>query len=132
MIAPRIDDTGDLDFDQATGVFNMVEGDDEIRQALRLLLGINVGELDWNPDIGLNHLDVMANASDESMIQSIITDYLRDQLGEASDSFEITSFKTDNQERLTSIVGTITIDGQEFNERVSIDNEAEGGDDDAA
>ncbi|MGJ3947091.1 hypothetical protein [Levilactobacillus brevis] len=136
MIAFKLDNSGDLDFDQAAGTFNMVEGDDEIRQALWLLMGVNLGELSWNEDLGLNHMDVLINADDAAVVQSIVSDYLKDQLGEAFDSFQISDFKVDKQNRLTKLNGEVVLDGESYNERITlaqtIDNNDEGDDEDAS
>jgi len=136
MIAFKLDNSGDLDFDQAAGTFNMIEGDDEIRQALWLLMGVNLGELSWNEDLGLNHMDVLINADDAAVVQSIVSDYLKDQLGEAFDSFQISDFKVDKQNRLTKLNGEVVLDGESYNERITlaqtIDNNDEGDDEDAS
>lgn len=136
MIAFKLDNSGDLDFDQAAGTFNIVEGDDEIRQALWLLMGVNLGELSWNEDLGLNHMDVLINADDAAVVQSIVSDYLKDQLGEAFDSFQISDFKVDKQNRLTKLNGEVVLDGESYNERITlaqtIDNNDEGDDKDAS
>ncbi|ODP95363.1 hypothetical protein [Levilactobacillus brevis] len=136
MIAFKLDNSGDLDFDQAAGIFNMIEGDDEIRQALWLLMGVNLGELSWNEDLGLNHMDVLINADDAAVVQSIVSDYLKDQLGEAFDSFQISDFKVDKQNRLTKLNGEVVLDGESYNERITlaqtIDNNDEGDDEDAS
>ncbi|WP_204120290.1 hypothetical protein [Levilactobacillus wangkuiensis] len=135
MIAPKIDETGDLDFDREAGTFSMIEGDDEVEQSLYLLLGTNIGELSWNESLGLNHMDVFINADDQSIVQTIITEYLRDQLGDSFETFEITSFKADKLNRLTSLSGTVTIDGESYKERMAIeqsDVDGEGDDGDAS
>ena len=79
MIAFGLDSTGDLDFNPNTGAFNMVEDDDEIAQKLSLLLNINIAELLWDEDIGLDHNELLANADDQGIIQSILSDYLQEQ-----------------------------------------------------
>lgn len=133
MIAPKIDETGDLDFDQESGTFNMIEGDDEVEQSLYLLLGTNIGELSWNEDLGLNHMDVFINADDQSIVQTIITEYLRDQLGDSFETFEITNFKADKLNRLTSLSGTVTIDGEAYKEQMELEqSDVEEGDDEDA
>ncbi|WP_204122017.1 hypothetical protein [Levilactobacillus sp. 244-2] len=130
MIAFKLDESGDLDFDPETGTFAMTEGDDEIRQALYLLMGINIGELPWNEDIGLNHMDVLINADDQSIVQTIITDYLRDQLGDSFETFEISKLKVDELNRLTSLTGTITIDGESYTEQVALAQSNDDGEED--
>ncbi|MFC6180356.1 hypothetical protein [Lactiplantibacillus daowaiensis] len=133
MIALKLDSTGDIEFDANTGTFSMVADDDEVAQALELLLGINLGELDWNPDLGLNHMDVLINGDDKDVVEAIINDYLSDQLGEAFDSFEITDFKIDKLNRLTSLVGTVAIDGDTYKTDVALSQaEMEGSDEEDA
>ena len=61
MIAFGLDSTGDLDLNPNTGAFNMIEDDDEIAQKLSLLVNINIAELLWNEDIGLDHNELLAH-----------------------------------------------------------------------
>lgn len=109
MIAFGLDNTGDLDFDQNAGVFNMVEDNDEISQKLSLLLNINIAELPWNEDIGLNHNELLASGDDKGAIQAILSDYLEDQWPDLFDSVEITNFNVDYQQRITALEATVTL-----------------------
>ncbi|MCW3779702.1 hypothetical protein [Levilactobacillus namurensis] len=111
MIAFGLDDTGDLDFDANTGVFNLVEDDDELAQKLSLLLNINTAELLWNEDIGIDHNDLLANADDQGVIQSILTDYLQEQWPEEFDAVEITDFEVNAEQRITNLSATVTLNG---------------------
>lgn len=129
MIALGLDDTGDLDFDANTGVFNLVEDDDELAQKLSLLLNINTAELLWNEDIGIDHNDLLANADDQGVIQSILTDYLQEQWPEEFDAVEITDFEVNAEQRITNLSATVTLnDGTTIAAKVGVD---EGGDVDA-
>lgn len=109
MIAFGLDDTGDLDFDSNAGVFNMVENNDEVAQKLSLLLNINIAELPWNEDIGLNHNELLASGDDQGAIQAILADYLQDQWPDFFDSIEITGFEVNNAQRITSLEATVTL-----------------------
>lgn len=109
MIALGLDDTGDLDFDANTGVFNLVEDDDELAQKLSLLLNINTAELLWNEDIGIDHNDLLANADDQGVIQSILADYLQEQWPEEFDAVEITDFEVNAEQRITNLSATVTL-----------------------
>lgn len=109
MIALGLDDTGDLDFNPDTGVFNMVSDEDEVAQKLYLILGENIGEIPWNEDIGLNHLDMIANGDNQTVIQSILEQYLQDQWPETFESVEITDFQVDGVNRLTSVSADVTL-----------------------
>lgn len=111
MIAFGLDDTGDLDFDANTGVFNLVEDDDELAQKLSLLLNINTAELLWNEDIGIDHNDLLANADDQGAIQSILADYLQEQWPEDFDVVEITDFEVNAEQRITNLSATVTLNG---------------------
>lgn len=129
MIALGLDDTGDLDFDANTGVFNLVEDDDELAQKLSLLLNINTAELLWNEDVGIDHNDLLANADDQGVIQSILTDYLQEQWPEEFDAVEITDFEVNAEQRITNLSATVTLnDGTTIAAKVGVD---EGGDVDA-
>lgn len=111
MIAFGLDDTGDLDFDANTGVFNLVEDDDELAQKLSLLLNISTAELLWNEDIGIDHNDLLANADDQGAIQSILADYLQEQWPEDFDVVEITDFEVNAEQRITNLSATVTLNG---------------------
>ena len=111
MIAFGLDNTGDLDFDSNTGVFNLVEDDDELAQKLSLLLNINTAELLWNEDIGIDHNDLLANADDQGVIQSILADYLQEQWPEEFDAVEITDFEVNAEQRITNLSATVTLNG---------------------
>lgn len=129
MIAFGLDDTGDLDFDPNTGVFNLVEDDDELVQKLSLLLNINTAELLWNEDIGIDHNDLLANADDQGVIQSILADYLQEQWPEEFDAVEITDFEVNAEQRITNLSAMVTLnDGTIVAATVGVD---EGGDADA-
>lgn len=129
MIAFGLDSTGDLDFNPNTGAFNMVEDDDEIAQKLSLLLNINVAELLWNEDIGLDHNELLANADDQVIIQSILSDYLQEQWPDTFDSIEITNFEANQQQRITSLEATVTLTtGETVTSSVSVDDQGDEND----
>lgn len=131
MIAFGLDDTGDLNFNPDTGVFEMVDGQEEIAQKLYIALGTNLGELDWNEDFGIDQIDMILNGGDQSVIQSIISDYLEDWWSDTFESVEVTGFKVDKQKRLTSLTATVTLeDGTTVDASAALDDE-EGDDDDA-
>ncbi|MCP9334233.1 hypothetical protein [Lentilactobacillus hilgardii] len=126
MIAFGLDSTGDLDFNPNTGAFNMVEDDDEIAQKLSLLLNINIAELLWNEDIGLNHNELLANADDQGVIQSNLSDYLQEQWPDTFDSVEITNFEANQQQRITSLEATVTLTtGETVTGSVSVDDQGD-------
>ena len=130
MIAFGLDSTGDLDLNPNTGAFNMVEDDDEIAQKLSLLLNINIAELLWDEDIGLNHNELLANADDRGIIHSILSDYLQEQWPDTFDSVEITKFEANQQQRITSLEATVTLTtGEAVTSSVSVDDQ--GDEDDA-
>ena len=87
----------------------MVSDEDEVAQKLYLILGENIGEIPWNEDIGLNHLDMIANGDNQTVIQSILEQYLQDQWPETFESVEITDFQVDGVNRLTSVSADVTL-----------------------
>jgi len=109
MIAFGLDNTGDLDFNSNTGVFNMIDTDQELAQKLWIVLGINVAELPWNEDIGLNQLDVIMNGDDQAAIQTLLDDYLQTQWADTYDNIDVTEFKVDNLNRVTELSATVTL-----------------------
>ena len=130
MNALKLDDTGDIDFDENTGVFSTVADNDEIQQHLDILLGINLGELAWNEEIGLNQNDVIINGDSQSAVQSILDSYLKDQIGESYGGISIDTFSVDYSQRLTALSASVTIDGQKYVTDLSAENsDDENGDD---
>lgn len=127
-----LDSTGDLDFNPSTGVFNTVDEDDELAQKLWLVLGINLGEIEWDDNIGLDHIDMILNGDDQSVLQSILKEYLEQQWPDTFDSIEITDFNADGQQRLTNLSATVTLlDGTTATASVGLDDD-DGGDTDAS
>jgi len=107
----------------------VVEDDDELAQKLSLLLNINTAELLWNEDVGIDHNDLLANADDQGVIQSILADYLQEQWPEEFDAVEINDFEVNAEQRITNLSATVTLnDGTTVAATVGVD---EGGDADA-
>lgn len=80
-----IGDDGDMIFSHSQGDLAMVSDEDEIYQKIRIALGTNEMELEWNPDFGLSHGNVMDNIYDTSYVQTIIDDYLTTTFEEVND-----------------------------------------------
>lgn len=131
MSAFALDDTGDLNFNPDTGVFNMVDGEDATAQKVFLSLGTNSGELDWNKAIGIDQLDLILNGDDESYISTAINQYLEEQWPDTFENCTITNMNVDYSHRLTSFSATITLnDGTFVNVQTSL-AQAQGDDQDA-
>lgn len=131
MTAFALDDTGDLDFNSDTGVFNMIDGDNATAQKLYLSLSTNAGELDWNKNIGIDHFSLIINGNDESYITAAINQYLEEQWPDTFENCEITSFNVDNLHRLTSFEATVRLnDGTIVNVQTNLAEE-QGDDQDA-
>ncbi|VDG18793.1 hypothetical protein [Lactobacillus brevis] [Lactiplantibacillus mudanjiangensis] len=69
---------GDFTLDPDTGDFQMVEDEDQTMQAVRIALGTNIGELDWNEDFGFGHLNLFSLLDDEGALQAELENYLTD------------------------------------------------------
>ena len=104
-----LDDTGDLIIGSSTGDLTMTTDDNILlAQQIQSLLNTNFGELDWNEDFGLNHVDIMANSDDVSAVKQILDEFLRDNLdGYAAISLDSSNY--DSVTRTLAIVATVTM-----------------------
>lgn len=104
-----LDDTGDLIIGSSTGDLTMTTDDNILlAQQIQSLLNTNFGELDWNEDFGLNHVDIMANSDDISAVKQILDEFLRDNLdGYAAISLDSSNY--DSATRTLAIVATVTM-----------------------
>ncbi|MCT2899717.1 hypothetical protein EFM54_12180, partial [Lentilactobacillus buchneri] len=76
------------------------------------------------------HNELLANADDQGIIQSILSDYLQEQWPDTFDSVEITKFEANQQQRITSLEATVTLTtGETVTSSVSVDDQ--GDEDDA-
>lgn len=89
------DETGDVIIDPETGDFVMVDDADQA-VATNIALGTNEGELAWNPDFGLNHLNILSMIDDENAVETEIDDYLESQFDNFVSS-EVTSIDRDGR-----------------------------------
>lgn len=117
-----LDDTGDLIIGSATGDLTMTtDGNVLLAQQIQSLLNTNFGELDWNDEFGLNHVDVMANSNDLAAIKQILDEFLRDNLDNYS-SINLDSSNYDSATRSLSIVATVTMsNGQQVSTQIGGD-----------
>ena len=117
-----LDETGDLVIGNSTGDLTLT--DDEtvlLAQQIQSLLNTNFGELDWNDEFGLNHVDVMANSNDLAAIKQILDEFLRDNLDNYS-SINLDSSNYDSATRSLSIVATVTMaNGQQVSTQIGGD-----------
>lgn len=104
-----LDETGDLIIGSSTGDLTMTTDDNVLlAQQIQSLLNTNFGELDWNEDFGLNHVDIMANSDDVSAVKQILDEFLRDNLdGYAAISLDSSNY--DSATRTLAIVATVTM-----------------------
>ena len=104
-----LDDTGDLIIGSSTGDLTMTTDDNILlAQQIQSLLNTHCGELDWNEDFGLNHVDIMANSDDVSAVKQILDEFLRDNLdGYAAISLDSSNY--DSATRTLAIVATVTM-----------------------
>lgn len=117
-----LDDTGDLIIGSATGDLTMTTDDNVLlAQQIQSLLNTNFGELDWNDQFGLNHIDVMANSDDLGAIKQILDEFLRDNLDGYS-TINLDSSNYDSATRTLSIVATVTMaNGQQVSTQIGGD-----------
>ena len=117
-----LDDTGDLIIGDSTGDLTMTSDENVLlAQQLQSLLNTNFGELDWNDQYGLNHVDVMANSKDLGAVKQVIDEFLRDNLDNYS-SISLDSSNYDSATRSLSIVATVTMNnGQQVSTQIGGD-----------
>lgn len=103
------DDTGDLVLNTSNGDLTMTDNDKTLlAQQIQSLLNTNYGELSWNEEFGLNHLEVMANSDDVTAVRKIIDQYLQQNLDNYS-TLDIDSVDFDPATRTQYIYMTITM-----------------------
>lgn len=104
-----LDETGDLIINSSTGDLELTSNDDVLlAQKVQSLLNTNFGELDWNNDYGLNHVQIMANTDDLDAIKQVMDSYLRENLENYS-SISIDGSNYDSATRSLNIVATVTM-----------------------
>lgn len=104
-----LDETGDLIINSSTGDLELTSNDDVLlAQKVKSLLNTNFGELDWNNDYGLNHVQIMANTDDLDAIKQVMDSYLRENLENYS-SISIDGSNYDSATRSLNIVATVTM-----------------------
>ena len=99
-------DTGDARIDPDTVDFVMKD-DVSLSEATRVALGTNEGELSWNPDFGLNHLNLLSMIDDENAVEAELDDYLTSQFDNFV-SCEVNTIDRDEQTRTATIHTTVT------------------------
>ena len=103
------DDTGDLVLNTSNGDLTMTDNDKTLlSQQIQSLLNTNYGELSWNEEFGLNHLEVMANSDDVTAVRKIIDQYLQQNLDNYS-TLDVDSVDFDPATRTQYIYMTITM-----------------------
>lgn len=104
-----LDETGDLIINSSTGDLELTSNDDVLlAQKVQSLLNTNFGELDWNNDYGLDHVQIMANTDDLDAIKQVMDSYLRENLDNYS-SISIDGSNYDSATRSLNIVATVTM-----------------------
>lgn len=73
----KVDESGDLALSAESGDLQYVDGDELIRQKVRLILGTNKTEWEFNKDEGINFFVLLAKEVDEQSIYNAILDGLR-------------------------------------------------------
>lgn len=73
----KVDESGDLVLGAESGDLQYVDGDELIRQKVRLVLGTNKTEWEFNKDEGVDFFALLAKEVDEQQIYNTILDGLR-------------------------------------------------------
>lgn len=132
MTAFALDEFNDLAFDNDSGVFPMIDGDDAAAQKINISLNTNEAEISWNPEIGVNHYNILINSDDEDAIKDILTDYLTERFGDDFQSLSIDSSVKDTVNRILTIYATaIFEDGSSYDINLTSTIIDQGDDEDA-
>ena len=132
MTAFALDEFNDLAFDNDSGVFPMIDGDDAAAQKINISLNTNRAEISWNPEIGVNHYNILINSDDEDAIKDILTDYLTERFGNDFQSLSINSSVKDKANRILTIYATaIFEDGSSYDINLTSTIIDQGDDEDA-
>lgn len=104
-----LDKTGDIDINGSNGDFTMTDNDKTLlAEQIQSLLNTNYGELSWNEEFGLNHMEIMANSSDVTAVRKIIDQYLQQNLENYS-TIDVDSVDFDPATRTQYIYMTVTM-----------------------
>ena len=132
MTAFALDEFNDLAFDNDSGVFPMIDGDDAAAQKINISLNTNKAEISWNPEIGVNHYNILINSDDEDAIKDILTDYLTERFGNDFQSLSINSSVKDTTNRILTIYATAVFeDGSSYDVNLTSTIIDQGDDEDA-
>ena len=132
MTAFALDKFNDLDFDSDSGVFPMIAGDDAAAQKINISLNTNEAEISWNPEIGVNHYNILINSDDEDAIKDILTDYLTERFGDDFQSLSINDSVKDTANRILTIYATAVFeDGSSYDVNLTSTIIDQGDDEDA-
>lgn len=116
---------GDMVLIPSTGNIQTVTDQDQLKQKIQLALATNTLELEWNPDFGLPHGEVIDNLYDQSYVQQLIDDYLTEMFEEVSD-VTIEDFVEDGERHMTIYLTVELESGETLNMNATL-----GGDEDA-
>ena len=132
MTAFALDEFNDLAFDNDSGVFPMIDGDDAAAQKINISLNTNKAEISWNPEIGVNHYNILINSDDEDAIKDILTDYLTERFGDDFQSLSINDSVKDTANRILTIYATAVFeDGSSYDVNLTSTIIDQGDDEDA-
>lgn len=115
----KMDSSGDVVINGVNGDLQMTtDADTLLAQKIQSLLNTNFGELDWNDQYGLNHVEMLTNSNDLNAVKRIIDNYLRDNL-EDYESVNIDGSNYDSATRSLEIIATVKMkNGQEISTQI--------------
>lgn len=115
----KMDSSGDVVINGVNGDLQMTtDADTLLAQKIQSLLNTNFGELDWNDQYGLSHVEMLTNSNDLNAVKRIIDNYLRDNL-EDYESVNIDGSNYDSATRSLEIIATVKMkNGQEISTQI--------------
>lgn len=104
-----LDDSNDIDLNASTGSLNTVTGKRELSQKISNLLNINRGEISWNRNLGMNQYEILMNNGNSALIQSQVSNYLKQVFGKAFNSCDLDNERINKNTRTKYITLDVTL-----------------------
>ena len=101
-----LNNANDIDLNNTTGSFNTVSGLKELMQKIYNALNINLGEIPWNDNVGINQNILLNNAKNPTNVNSIIRSYFRQLFGSLFVNSKVIKSHLDTKNRVAKLTLT--------------------------
>lgn len=100
----KYDDQHDIELSPTTKDIETV--DDDLKQGIVIFLNVNLGELPWNPDFGIDMWQVLMDIHDESALSAELDEWVTDYFDEVD---SVTVDSVTYQKRVATINLTVVL-----------------------